>query len=497
MKVHLFYRDRDWSRQECTDLLEQDRFRDLELSWVVKAMSQGDPVLEEAARLALAEPLTDPGEIRYRQDILRDFLDCPELLHGLYDICIRAEEQRKNCWYRLTSPHLSTVYSSGLDLLKIYLQALTELRRALEEAPEACRSEGLSRLRRELLEALSDRYLEQVQQLQGSLGETGGTLISARFGDYLQGVSYVLRKKETGLSRLHWLTAPSYTLADRDMNGAKDLEVRRDRAINQAANALAQAAESLESFVVQLQWELAFYAGGENLFNRMHSLSMPLCFPEIGGKGRSFHHIYDGSLALKTENRVTANDLEAGEKKLFLITGANQGGKTTFLRALGQCQLMAQAGLPVFAEQCSIPVCSRIFTHFTREEDRAMGSGKLDEELDRMSRIADRLCSGSLVLFNESFASTNQREGSELLRQITQALLEEHIAVFSVTHLPDYARSLMDQGDALCLRAERRPDGVRTYRIQPGKPDGTAFGQDLYRKIFLQPEDCPDSGSDE
>ncbi|MGH3514105.1 MAG: MutS-related protein [Pseudonocardiaceae bacterium] len=140
-----------------------------------------------------------------------------------------------------------------------------------------------------------------------------------------------------------------------------------------------------------------------------------------------------------------------------MITGANQGGKSTFLRSVGLAQLMMQCGMFTPAESFSANVCERLFTHFKRDEDATMTSGKLDEELARMSEIADAVTPHSMVLFNESFASTNEREGSEIARQIIRALVDNGIKVFFVTHLFDLAHSLhLHQADtALFLRAQR------------------------------------------
>jgi len=115
-----------------------------------------------------------------------------------------------------------------------------------------------------------------------------------------------------------------------------------------------------------------------------------------------------------------------------------------------------------------------------------MTSGKLDEELARMSEIVDHIEPNSMLLFNESFAATNEREGSEIARQIVCALLEKRIKIFYVTHLYEFAHDFFNRkrGDAIFLRAERNADGTRTFRLLEGEPLETAFGEDLYRQIF-------------
>lgn len=115
-----------------------------------------------------------------------------------------------------------------------------------------------------------------------------------------------------------------------------------------------------------------------------------------------------------------------------------------------------------------------------------MHSGKFDEELKRMSEIVEHLVEHALFVSNESFSSTNEREGSEIARQIVDALLEKHVKIVLVTHLFTLADGLHDNGTfpTLFLRAERRDDGVRTFRLIEAKPLQTSFGPDLYRDIF-------------
>jgi len=186
------------------------------------------------------------------------------------------------------------------------------------------------------------------------------------------------------------------------------------------------------------------------------------------------------------KQKVVGNDVNADDKDLVIITGANQGGKSTFLRSIGLAQLMMQCGMFVPAESFSANVCDGLFTHYKREEDAAMKSGKLDEELSRMSVIVDNLTSNFMLLFNESFAATNEREGSEIARQIICALLEKGMKVFYVTHLYKFAHGFLDRkmGNAIFLRAERQADGGRTFKLIEGEPLQTSYGEDLYRALW-------------
>jgi DNA mismatch repair ATPase MutS len=146
-----------------------------------------------------------------------------------------------------------------------------------------------------------------------------------------------------------------------------------------------------------------------------------------------------------------------------------------------------QCGMFVAAESFSANVCDGIYTHYKREEDASMRSGKLDEELRRMSEIVERIQEHSLLLSNESFAATNEREGSEIARQIIAALLEKRVKIVFVTHLYTLAHALYERRtqDMMFLRAQREPDGERTFKLTEAEPLQTSYGEDLYRQIFL------------
>jgi DNA mismatch repair ATPase MutS len=215
----------------------------------------------------------------------------------------------------------------------------------------------------------------------------------------------------------------------------------------------------------------------------------PVCFPVPvpAAEGKlSAEGIFDVSLALSMGRQVVANDINADNKRLIMVTGANKGGKTTFLRSIGLSQMMMHCGMFVPARSFSASLCAGLFTHFKRKEDVFMESGKLDEELNRMNRIADHLSANSLVLLNEAFASTNEREGSEIARQITEALAERQVRVIFVTHLYQFAHDYYAKKPAgtLFLLAERKADGARTYKLTSGKPLDTSYGVDLYDRIF-------------
>jgi DNA mismatch repair ATPase MutS len=236
--------------------------------------------------------------------------------------------------------------------------------------------------------------------------------------------------------------------------------------------------------------ELGFYVSCLSLYDQLTARDVPVTFPvpvpatTANQPELQYEDLRDASLALRIDH-VVGNSADADGRPMIIITGANSGGKSTFLRSLGLAQLMLQCGMFVTARALRATVCRQVFTHFIREEDPSMVSGRLDEELRRTSVIADQVSPGCLVLFSEAFAATNEREGSEIGRQVVHALPEAGIRVCFVTHQFDIADSFRRDrhGTTLFLRAPRQADGQRTFRLEVADPLPTSFGQDIYDRI--------------
>jgi DNA mismatch repair ATPase MutS len=281
----------------------------------------------------------------------------------------------------------------------------------------------------------------------------------------------------------------TFRINDQDEIAVRKLGEFRNRGVNSVANAAAQSVEHILNFLIMLRTELAFYLGCVNLNDHLDKIGATTCLPvpvTADTRKLSCEGLYDVSLALSMGERVVANDINADNKNLIIVTGANKGGKTTFLRSIGLSQMMMHCGMFVPASYFSANLCTGLFTHFKRREDILMESGKLDDELNRMSQIADHLTADSLVLLNEAFAATNVREGSEIARQIVAALSERKIKVYFVSHLYQFVQELFEErtDDISFLLAERKTDGTRTYKLIEGEPLDTGYGLDLYNSIF-------------
>ena len=496
MKAFLMHRDRDFDSAYELSPNDENLIEDLGLNALFGAMALEDGFLFDVARAALMSSLPAPSEIAYRQAVLGDCLEHQSITRELYDIAARAIASPKKVFWGFMSQHPSSVLHGSVAALPLLLGALKQLRQVADEHSDKFRSEGFATFFAMILSELDDAYLRAAEEHVQTLRFRRGVLISAELGEGAQGKNYVLRRphetKRGLVQRISSLASRSsyvYEVPPRDQSGARALGKLRDRGINSVANAAAQSSDHILDFFRMLRVELGFYVGCLNLRAYLEEKGEPTCFPvplASGGHALTSKGLYDVCLALLIDQRVVGNDVTADDKALVMVTGANQGGKSTFLRSIGLAQMMMQCGMFVAADQFRADVRDGVFTHFKREEDAAMESGKLDEELARMSGIANALAPNSLVLFNESFAATNEREGSEIARQITRALLDAGIKIVFVTHLYDLAHGFYAEGTetALFLRAERQTGGRRTFRLVEGEPLQTSFGEDVYRRVF-------------
>ena len=494
MKVFLMHPDRDFDPGQKRPSHAAALIQDLELSTLMEAMAQGDKFLSEVALQAVLSSLDEPGAIRYRQQVLQDCLRHPEVVRQLYEISVQARESKRRRWLGIFSRHPSGILNGARQLLEMFVELLVRLKHIADEHGNSFESPGFRRFFTMIQEELSDDYFGVVRKHLKQLDFRGGVLLSAELAKANAGTNYVLRKPQpitNWLRQLIGRTPPvySYTLPPRDDAGTRTLEELRDRGLNLVANAVAQSADHIDGFLETLQLELAFYVGGLNLAERLAQMGGCIVFPEPVPKGQrrhSFTGLYDVTLALTMKQAIVGNEVNADHKDLVIITGANQGGKSTFLRSIGLAQLMMQCGLFVPAQSFCANVCEGLFTHYKREEDSNMESGKLDEELRRMSEIVDAVSPNAMLLCNESFAATNEREGSEIARQITRALLETRVKIFYVTHLYQLANGFYESQmtSAIFLRAERKAGGERTYRLGIGRPLQTSYGRDVYDSVF-------------
>ena len=494
MKTLLMHRDRNFDWQRELPGHAENLIQDLGLEVLFKVMAGGDEFLLQVVKRGVLWSLTEPEAIVYRQQALSDCLDHPAIVRAIYDLTVETLVEKKKIfgWFGQT-PEQNLRYA--VQVMQLLVRTLKRLRHIALESDTKFHSPAFKRFFAMLFEELDDEYFAVINEHLGRLQFRRGVLMSAGLGKGNAAGDIVLRRRPTEKPRWSELIfGPReghlwFDVHPRDDGGHQALSELQARGVNLVANALTQSTEHVLDFFVQLRAETAFYLGCQNLWAALNGRGLPTSVPQpkpVSEPSLSARGLYDASLALVSSGDVVSNDLAADGKGLVVITGANQGGKSTFLRSVGLAQLLMQAGMFVPATEFSADVASGVFTHFKREEDETMTRGKLDEELSRMSRIVDQIQPLGVLLCNESFASTNEREGSEIGQQVIGALNEAGVKVLLVTHLFDLSlRFRRDAPDGvLFLRAQRLSDGTRTFKIREGEALPTSYGKDLYEEIF-------------
>jgi hypothetical protein len=533
MKAHLLHRDEDWDWQwvqNAADAREEkrsgrrgtaDKFdprrglpwnreelvADLGLEVLFETMSDGDNWIYAASRKALlSAATTNTSTILYRQAILKDCLENATAVKAMYQLTCEAMQKQKNGYLGMLSNYPDSVLNRAIQEMGVLIEFLRRLRSIADAESPRFAAEGWSTFFFMLQQDVDDGYIDSVQEHLKTLKLHNGTLVGASLGRANKGQDYILhRVPYHRWNLLVWLDELfdnkepgfSFELNPRDEAGGRALREVENRGVAVAANALAQSVDHVRDFFVALRTELAFYVGCLNLDAKIKSRGQPLCFPVIHDaqeRKLSGETLYDICLLLTSTGGVEGNDPEANDKDLIIVTGRNTGGKSTFLRSVGITQLMMQAGMFVPAQSYTGSLCDGLITHFKREEDTKMESGKFDEELRRMDSIVAHIRPHSLLLSNESFASTNEREGSEIGRQVFSALLQEKVRIVAVTHMYELAQSFYEEEahNYYFLRAEREGDGARSFKLIVGEPLRTSFGEDLYNKFFLDGSEAVD-----
>lgn len=475
--------------------------KDLALAPLLRAMGGGNATVARVAERVLLDPLTDAAAIEHRQAVLRTCLTQPRLVRDLYDLTERTLERRRRVYWGLVRRPDAIVHH-GIELINVYHHAFREMRALTDAHADAVGETGLGAFLARVRSELTDAFLDEMARHVHGLRFRAGVRVSARLGPGNGGVDYRLEPPRAARAPLRstlaawwrtlWRSDPAvltYRVPHHADAGVRALADLRARGLERTAHAVAEACDDLLWLFRQLHGELAFYVGCINLAEALDAIGSPRCEPgahRMGAHVQRAQGLYDPSLALTLGAPPVGNDLDADGRDLILVTGANQGGKTTFLRSLGTAQLMLQAGMFAPADTFEASVTTCLFTHFTRGEDAGMRRGKLDEELARLSATIDELRPGATLLCNESFASTNEREGSELALGVVRALTESGVRVVFVTHLSGFADGCARAGRSgtLSLRAQRGAQGERTFRMEPGPPERTGHAVDLYRSVL-------------
>lgn len=246
--------------------------------------------------------------------------------------------------------------------------------------------------------------------------------------------------------------------------------------------------------LLRFEEEVQFYLCFQKFKIRTRGMGYPMCLPEVSEKQEfSGREVYDLALVWKqadSDYTVVSNNFSLKEKpSFFVVTGPNQGGKTTFARSMGQAVYFALMGLCANAEAFRMPMFQGISTHFEAEETLQSNSGKLKEEINRlipmMSRIQNRQ---HFVILNELFTTATTHDALLMGRKVMESFLERECYGIYVTHIQELAEET-DAIISLVAQLEPGEESRRTYRMLPMKAQGYGYSDALVKKFHLEYED--------
>lgn len=491
MRPGLLFSDRDLEIEALPEL-DPILVADLGLDRVFEAMAGGDRFVGEVVRRVVADRLHTADAIRYRQATIADALASPDVVRTLYAISVEATEAERKVWGG-SMRNAELVLDRAAEVIGLFLESLRSLRRVAADREGSFDSPGFSTFFERIESQLDDAWLAQADEHVRRL-RTRTLHVSAHLGVGNRGAGYALHRRPNAIKgwrgRLGLEERRSTVeVLLKDQNGMHMIGELRALAVAPTAGAVHESDRWLLAFFTTLRAELAFLVGCLELRDALGGTEARICMPDpVADPGPAFAAtgLYDPGLRVSIDGPVVGNDVALDGARLVVVTGANGGGKSTFLRAVGAAQVMLQAGLFVAADQFSSSLHSNVLTHFTREEDAAMERGKLHEELARLGDLIEACTPASLVLLNESLSSTNEREGADIAGQVVTAMTDAGVDVWFVTHNHRFADDLHRAGPAgvRFLRAERGEARERSFRLVEAPPLATSHGMDLYGRIL-------------
>ncbi|MDE2748577.1 MAG: hypothetical protein OXI34_06410 [Chloroflexota bacterium] len=491
--------------------------------------------------------LTDAEALRYRQDVLEDCLLNPDFAKGLSELLplirglhntVRDIRARRNqvslVLSRLTELEnyleCVTAFEALLAGHRAKLKAAAWLALADEfgriVAAPAFRqmAEELPRLRAEIRQVVS---VTIGVNLSPDLKPVAATLLSInkrRFRgprffrklwgideeEDLRGISPLREAPDAQRYRNGSILAERRETLDRLAANAlfSDLGVVLNDVIRPIARALKRYTHVHSSLLRALEPEIAFYVGGAALVAGLRGRGLPMSRPQLlplAERRLAARALYNLDLALRLarqqkegelSQQIVSNDVafdDAG--RIHILTGPNRGGKTTYIQAIGLLHILAQSGLYVPAESASLSPVDAVYLHFPAEERPNMESGRLGEEAGRLREIFRRATRQSLLLLNESLASTSATESYFLARDVVCCLRMLGARALFVTHLHELAAACESinsevAGDSrvasLVSTVEEGEDGLRrTYQVVPAPPRGQSYAREIARQYGI------------
>jgi len=475
----------------------EDSLRDLGLDQIIAAVTAGWQEFDLAPFLACA--LADAGAIRWRQAIMRD-IERVGVRSAVKAFAGRMREMRVRLDRAAKSYYPLERARWFLSAAEAYCEGVLQLDRDLRS--ETPRSAGLQAWHEWLAAYIHSRAFARLAADTRSVADglaaivvnlhiDGNRIVVLPYageGDYTADVEATFARFRQGPVTDYRARVPHSTGLNHVEAQIVDRIALLHPEVFRALEAFgADHADFVDPAIARFDREVHFYVAYLAFVEALRSDALPFCYPVISDtdKTTSVRDAFDLALARRlhaTGTPVVTNSFTwSGDERIFVITGPNHGGKTTFARMVGQVHHLARLGVPVPGTAARLFLCDRIFTHFEREEDAATLRGKLQDDLLRIRRILDAATPRSLVVLNEIFSSTTVHDAIVLSGRILSRISELDALAVCVTFLGEL--STFDR-KTVSLAASADPDDPsrRTFTIEPRPAEGVAYALALARK---------------
>jgi DNA mismatch repair protein MutS len=492
--------DHSHGGERMENLGEPSSFRDLNLDQVVESLTAGRE--EYNLKPFLYNPLHSVDAVQYRHEIMRD-LEKDAVFASVDAFAQRMRVMReqlaqvdklhyrlqKQSWFRdavETYCTAVTVLNEELAAVELDSRGLVALRAYLADHTDSDAFKELTAETRTVKEGLAQvRYSLHIKGLRVTVDRYGGQ------PDYSAEVQETFAKFKQGAVEDYRVAFHSSA----DMNHVEAIALDKVATLHPEqfaalARFCARHRDYIDATVGAFDREVQFYVAYLEYINEFKQAGLPFCYPRVSARSKAVRALDAFDLALANKlvpehTSVVCNDFELSDpERLLVVSGPNQGGKTTFARMFGQLHYLASLGYPVPAREARLFLPDQLFTHFEREEDLSTLRGKLEDELVRIHEILEEATSDSVIVMNESFTSTTLRDAVVLGKAVLSQITERDLLGVCVTFVDELA-CLGDATVSMVSTVVPDNPAERTYRIVRQPADGLAYAAAIARKYGL------------
>ncbi|HEY6333047.1 MAG TPA: DNA mismatch repair protein MutS [Blastocatellia bacterium] len=440
--------------------------------------------------------------VNYRHDVMKD-LDKPDVLEHVRSLAARMRGMRGLLTRAEKSPYKEERQAWFLDAVEMYCDALVSF---AEEASGAdLKSRGclgfLDHLKTYIQSAEFARFSYQTKALKSDLAgieycvriKNGGVTVRKYEGeaDYSAEIESVFEKFKQGAPR-------DYRSESRPRGYLNHVEAKilelvarlNPEVFGRLDDYCSKNADYIDPIIAAFDREVQFYIAYIDYIAPLKQAGLSFCYPVVSSESKEICSEAGFDLALahklaKDDKSVICNDFFLkGEERILVVSGPNQGGKTTFARALGQLHYLASIGLPVPGRHARLFAFDHLLTHFEKEEAMENLRGKLEDDLTRIHDILDRATPRSIIILNEIFASTTLFDEMFLSIKIVERISALGALCVWVTFVDELA-SLNQRTVSMVSTVDPENPAVRTFRILRRPADGLAYAMAIAKKHRL------------